>query len=126
LILKETFFDAIFQESDDDFFLIIDQDFGDFDEVQTTSTLRTLLIQLKSGTEELEIFGTILAGQTLGGPEVIEPPVVEEPPVVDEPKPKVPDWVRNIFIWYAEERISEDELLDAIQFLIDQGILQSR
>ena len=43
-----------------------------------------------------------------------------------EPKQKIPDWVRNIFIWYAEDRISEDELLGAIQFLIDQGILQTR
>jgi len=36
----------------------------------------------------------------------------------------IPDWVRNIFIWYAEDRISEQELLDAIQFLIDIEILQ--
>jgi len=50
--------------------------------------------------------------------------VIDEPE--PEPKPKVPDWVRNIFIWYAEDRISEDELLGAIQFLIDRGILQSR
>ncbi len=42
-----------------------------------------------------------------------------------EPEPKVPEWVRNIFIWYAEEKISEDELLGAIQFLLDQGILKS-
>jgi len=42
-----------------------------------------------------------------------------------EPVPKIPEWVRNIFIWYAEDRISEDELLGAIQFLIDHGILKS-
>jgi len=42
-----------------------------------------------------------------------------------ESMPKIPEWVRNIFIWYAEDRISEDELLDAIQFLLDQGILKS-
>ena len=53
--------------------------------------------------------------------------VLSSEPLPDpEPKPKVPDWVRNIFIWYAEEKISEDELLDAIQFLIDQGILKTR
>jgi len=45
---------------------------------------------------------------------------------IDSTPPKVPDWVRNIFIWFAEDRISEDELLEAIQFLIDQGILESR
>ena len=36
---------------------------------------------------------------------------------------KVPDWVRNIFIWYSEEQISEDELLNAIKFLVNQGII---
>ena len=58
-------------------------------------------------------------------------PVISPDPNLDEsttppPKQKVPDWVRNIFIWYAEEQISEDELLNAIQFLIDIGILESR
>ena len=41
-----------------------------------------------------------------------------------EPEPKIPNWIRNIFIWYAEDRISEDELLGAIQFLIQQGIIK--
>jgi len=36
---------------------------------------------------------------------------------------KIPDWVRNIFIWYGEEQISEDELLNAIKFLVNQGII---
>jgi len=47
------------------------------------------------------------------------------PADVPEPTPKIPEWVRNIFIWYAEEKISEDDLLGAIQFLLDQGILKS-
>jgi len=44
--------------------------------------------------------------------------------VVQESMPKVPDWVRNIFIWYGEEKISEDELLNAIKFLVSQGIIK--
>ena len=55
---------------------------------------------------------------TVKGTDVSEDPT--------ESKQKVPEWVRNIFIWYAQERISEDELLGAIQFLIDIGILQSK
>ena len=54
-------------------------------------------------------------------------PVILPDPNMDNPElaRKIPDWVRNIFIWYAEERISEDELLNAIQFLLDQGILKN-
>jgi hypothetical protein len=39
-------------------------------------------------------------------------------------KSKVPDWVRNIFIWYGEGKISEDELVKALQFLVQKGIIK--
>ena len=35
----------------------------------------------------------------------------------------IPDWVRNIFIWYANEQISESDLINAIEFLVNQGII---
>ena len=58
---------------------------------------------------------------TSSPPESTPEPVTELSP---EQTPKIPNWVRNFFILYAEERISEDELLNAIQFLIDHGILK--
>ena len=39
---------------------------------------------------------------------------------------KIPNGVRNIFIWYGQELISEDELLNAIQYLIDTEILKTK
>ena len=36
---------------------------------------------------------------------------------------KIPDWVKNIFTWYSQDQISEDEVLNAIKFLINQGII---
>ena len=36
---------------------------------------------------------------------------------------RIPDWVRNIFVWYAEDTISEKELLNALQFLINEKII---
>ena len=36
---------------------------------------------------------------------------------------KIPEWVRNIFVWYAQDEISEKELLNAIQFLINEKII---
>lgn len=36
---------------------------------------------------------------------------------------KIPEWVRNIFVWYGDELVSEQELLNAIKFLIDQRII---
>ena len=37
---------------------------------------------------------------------------------------KIPEWVRNIFVWYAEDSISEKELLQALQYLIKEKIIQ--
>jgi len=37
---------------------------------------------------------------------------------------KVPEWIRNIFIWYGESNISEDDLLNAIKFLVQNNIIK--
>ena len=37
---------------------------------------------------------------------------------------KIPDWVKNIFVLYSYDEISEDELINALTFLIDQGIIE--
>ncbi len=37
--------------------------------------------------------------------------------------PKIPSWVHDIFVWYAEESISENELLASLEYLITEGIL---
>jgi len=36
---------------------------------------------------------------------------------------KIPDWVKNIFVWYGQDQVSEDELLNAIKYLINEKIL---
>lgn len=36
---------------------------------------------------------------------------------------KIPNWVKNIFGWYAQDQVSEDELLNAIKYLINEKIL---
>ena len=36
----------------------------------------------------------------------------------------IPDWVKNIFILYAGGNITENELISALQFLIEQGIIK--
>ena len=38
---------------------------------------------------------------------------------------KIPSWVHDIFVWYADDppKISENELLTALEYLISEGIL---
>jgi len=41
-----------------------------------------------------------------------------------EENKKLPEWVRNIFKWYGQGQISEDELLGALEFLVENRILR--
>ena len=82
ITFDRTFFDSIYQGVDDDFIILADGDEPNFSETQTTSESRTLSIELPSGTEEIEIIGSVF-GRTVEP--VVEEPPVEEPPVVQEP-----------------------------------------
>jgi hypothetical protein len=37
---------------------------------------------------------------------------------------EIPDWVKNIFILYSDGSITENELISALKFLIEQGIIK--
>ena len=37
---------------------------------------------------------------------------------------KIPGWIKNIFAWYVENKVTEEELLEAIEFLVNQNIIQ--
>ena len=58
-----SFFDAKFQGEDDSFFVLADGEEVSFNETKDDS-IRTLSFSLSQDTEELEIIGTILAGQS--------------------------------------------------------------
>ena len=37
--------------------------------------------------------------------------------------PKLPEWIRNVFVWYASGKVSEDELLNSIRYLVQERII---
>ncbi len=37
---------------------------------------------------------------------------------------KIPDWVRNVFKFYGDGQIGDDDLINGIQFLINEGIIK--
>jgi len=95
---ERSFFDSLVDGEDDIFFIVIDGfDFIEPNEIETTSQMRGLMFELAPGSEEFEIFGTVLVGSTFEEteeppvieepPEIVEPPVVEEPPEVVAPPP---------------------------------------
>jgi len=38
----------------------------------------------------------------------------------------IPDWIKNIALWYGQGQISDSEFISAIQFLIDNNILHTK
>jgi hypothetical protein len=87
------FFDSIYDGEDDLFFVLADGDETISREIQTTVNSRTLSIEIPSGTEELEIIGSVF-GITTELPSVIETPVIETPvietPVIETPVIETP------------------------------------
>lgn len=39
-------------------------------------------------------------------------------------KSKIPQWVKNIFTSYLDNRTTDEELIDSIRFLINEGIIK--
>lgn len=71
-------------------------------QISTNSTGEVLTVETNEETNELE-----------------ESP---DDSLVNE-ESQIPDWVRNIFVWYADGTITETDLLSALEFLINQGII---
>jgi hypothetical protein len=82
---ERAFFDSVYQGSDDSFIILADGDEPSYSEIETSATSRTLSMTLPSGTDEVEIIGSVFGS---GPQEPAEEPVKEEPaeePVKEEP-----------------------------------------
>ncbi|MFQ5441062.1 MAG: hypothetical protein ACE5DL_06330 [Nitrosopumilaceae archaeon] len=64
---------------------------------------------------------------TVNPPEVtqIDPPSLElDAGPEDTSEQKIPDWVKNTMKWFIEGAITEDEIISAIQYLVNAGIIK--
>ena len=105
------FFDAQFGDEDDVFFAIADG----FDEVplqetQTTGESRTILMELTPGSEEIEIFGTVLQGVEFEmKPTEPEPTETEPEPTETEPEPTETETKEEPKVETPKETVSETQ-----------------
>ena len=95
-----------------DYGLRIYSEFGIAEAVSTFSVIKSSMpvITTQNTIEEL-----VTPEEEITESEETETEILEEP--------KIPSWVHDIFVWYAEEIISEDELLAALEYLISQGTI---
>jgi len=100
-----------------DYALRIFSEYGPSEAVSTFSIIQSSkpVVITQNATEELKI----PEEETVNDEEI----KLLEIKNSEEPESKIPSWVHDIFVWYAEEEISENELLSAIEYLISQEII---
>ncbi len=79
-----------------------------FSIVKSSSTTSNTIQELVTPEEELD---TLEANED------------SEIEIFEQSESKIPSWVHDIFVWYADKTISENELLSALEYLIAEGIL---
>jgi len=84
ITFDRSFFDSIFNGADDDFIILADGDEPNFTETETTTQSRTLSIELPSGTEEVEIIGSIFENPAAETEETMEEETMEEETMEEE------------------------------------------
>jgi len=100
-----------------DYVLRIYSEYGPSESVSTFSIIKSSMpvIVTQNEVEESE------TPEELTIPDEIITPDEEVEDIVESAK--IPSWVHDIFVWYAEESISENELLASLEYLITEGIL---
>jgi hypothetical protein len=81
VVLDRSFFDSVYDDVDDLFFILADGDEVISEEIQTTSQSRTLSIPVPYGTEELEIIGSVFSSSV---EEIIVEEIIVEEIIVEE------------------------------------------
>ena len=99
------------------------------DAFEMTKTLQTSVVIPMHGTPtQMQNFANMIQESGLQTQVIIPKPLEVISTSIDKTslseKPKIPEWVRNIFIWYGQGQISEDEVLNAITFLVENQILE--
>jgi len=99
-----------------DYMLRIYSEFGSVESGSTFSIIKSSM----PGTNTSNVIEAITSEEESSATDNVESLQVEEP---IQPESKIPVWVHDVFVWYAEKTVSENELLTAIEYLVSQGIL---
>lgn len=99
-----------------DYMLRIYSELGSVESSSTFSIIKSSM----PGTNTSNVIEPITTEEESTTVDDVESLQVEEPVELES---KIPVWVHEVFVWYAEKTVSENELLTAIEYLISQGIL---
>jgi hypothetical protein len=69
-----------------------------------------------------ESFQQSLVEETVEPEPVIESAILEEP--LEEATPGIPGWIKTTTLWWSDGNIDDDEFIKAIQYLVQEKIIQ--
>jgi hypothetical protein len=90
--------------------------YSEFGSAETTSTFSVIKSSMPEPISQNTVEELVTPEEEINEEESEIEPLVE-------PESKIPSWVHEIFVWYANETISETELLAALEYLISQGTI---
>ena len=92
--------------------LIFDKETGILLRLQLSATV-DIIGETTTITTKTELLDTNIIGQVIK--------TQNEKQVIQE---KIPEWIRNTALWWSDGKISDDEFINGIQFLINEEIIQ--
>ena len=134
VVLDRSFFDSVYDDVDDLFFILADGDEVISKEIQTTSQSRTLSITVPYGTEELEIIGSvfgssvedIIVEEIIVEEIIVEEIIVEEIIVNDVPDNECgPGTVLENNICVLDQRCGPGTILEGNVCVLDSTLVKS-
>jgi hypothetical protein len=90
--------------------------YSEFGSAETTSTFSIIKSSMPEPISQNTVEELVTPEEEINEEESEIEPLVES-------ESKIPSWVHEIFVWYANETISETELLAALEYLISQGTI---
>ena len=132
--LKRSFFDSIYDNVDDLFFILADNDKAISEEIQTTSQSRSLIITVPSGTVDLEIIGSgfnnsvkeIIVEEIIVEEIIVEEIIVEEIIVNDMPDNECgPGTILENNICILDQRCGPGTILQGNACVLDSTLVKS-
>ena len=93
------------------------------DFIQTIDKQTGILLLLEyTGPKYDSYFKELTSTNIIDGNSITEKkiPIIQSEPII---KQRIPDWVKNIFVWYEERKISELDMINAMEYLKNRGII---
>jgi len=70
--------------------------------------------------------GYLIQNHIIDVPDLVQTNVSPEPQSEPKFSPVVPTWIKNTALWWSEDKLTDDDFLNGIKYLLENGIIKVR